>query len=471
MARPSFDHRAVTVPACPTIPLPNHWPACVKQALLHVIACARLALLDVVTGFENSPSPFARYTAEVTRLRELLAQREEELRILRARLACIPPLNRPHYPPPERLAILALRAATGWNIAETARRFLVTTKTVRAWIRRLAEQGADALVALPEPVNRFPDYVAVVVQELQATVPHMGRERIAEVLARAGLKLSKSTVGRMLLRPLSKSPHPRPSGSRTNGAAQEAQDTREAATAESKRTVTARYPHHLWHVDLTVLPTLGGFSVPWFPFSLPQCWPFGFHLAVVLDHYSRSVVAWKLYCNAPSAQALCGLLSKACDAVGRAPKYIVSDQGPQFREEYRGWCDDHEVVPRFGAIGQSGSIAVLERFFHALKEEMLRRLLIVPRRFAAMQRELTSYMFWYNQHRPSSALGGRTPAEVRDGGLAASERPRWETRVRYPLARGRTARLVRRVKGRLELVVDRVDGRDHLPVVSLREAA
>ena len=130
-----------------------------------------------------------------------------------------------------------------------------------------------------------------------------------------------------------------------------------------------------------------------------------------------------------------------------------------------------EVVPRFGAIGQSGSIAVLERFFHALKEEMLRRLLIVPRRFAAMQRELTSYMFWYNQHRPSSALEGRTPAEVRDGGLAASERPRWETRVRYPLARGRTARLVRRVKGRLELVVDRVDGRDHLPVVSLREAA
>ena len=179
MARPSFDHRAVTVPACPTIPLPNHWPACVKQALLHVIACARLALLDVVTGFENSPSPFARYTAEVTRLRELLAQREEELRILRARLACIPPLNRPHYPPPERLAILALRAATGWNIAETARRFLVTSKTLREWIRRLAEQGADALVHLPEPVDRFPDYVTVVVQQLRATVPHMGKERIA----------------------------------------------------------------------------------------------------------------------------------------------------------------------------------------------------------------------------------------------------------------------------------------------------
>jgi hypothetical protein len=181
-------------------------------------------------------------------------------------------------------------------------------------------------------------------------------------------------------------------------------------------------------------------------------------------------VAWKLFYKEPTALALCRLLDQARDAVGRAPKYIVSDRGAQFQQEYRSWRDDNEVVPRFGAIGQSGSIAVLERFFRSLKQEMLRRLLVVPRRFVAMQREVLAYAFWYNQHRPSQALGGRTPTEVRDGGVAASEATRWETRARVPLPRGRGAR-ARRVQGTLELVVERVDGREHLPIVSLRQAA
>jgi transposase InsO family protein len=461
---------------CPKIPLPKGWPACAMRGLLHAVAAARLALLNVVTEFEHSVLPRARYTAMVTRLREELSHRDEELRILRCRLEGIPAPNRPHYPPPERLAILTLRAATGWTLAETARRFLVTPKTVQDWMRRLDEHGPSALVALPVPVARFPDYVAVIVQKLRAAVPTMGTRRLADTLARAGLHLSRSTVGRLLTRPPSKAPPPGATGSATTETARgaTASDSATANVLKSKskaqRTVTARYAHHLWHIDLTLLPTSGGFCVPWVPFSLPQCWPFCFHLAVVLDHFSRSIVAWKLFYKEPTAQAICRLLDQARNAVGRTPKYIVSDQGAQFQHDYRTWCDDNEVTPRFGAIGQSGSIAVLERFFRSLKQEMLRRLLVVPRRFVAMQAEVRAYAFWYNQHRPSQALGGRTPAEVRDGGVPASEQPRWETRARVPLPRGRGAR-ARRVRGTLELVVERVDGREHLPVVSLRQAA
>ena len=485
-------HGAMPLAACPTIPLPKGWPACAKEALLHAVAGARFALLEVVTGFENSPLPRAQYTAQVTRLTDQLAHRDEELRILRTRLGRIPAPQRPHYAPVERLAILTLRAATGWTLAETSRRFLVTPKTLSGWVRRLDEQGADALLQLPTPVNRYPDYLAVIVQQLRATVPHLGKAGMADTLARAGLHLAKSTVGRLLTRPVSKAPQPRPAKS-ADGAGEHAAMTaadadrpapapggdRDAAeslqpdepTQTKARTVTARYPHHLWHIDLTLLPTVPGYSTPWQPGSLPQCWPVCFWLVVVLDHFSRSVVAWKLCYQQPSAQALCQLLDQARDAVGCAPKHIVSDQGPQFRDEYRGWCDDNDVLPRFGAVGQSGSIAVLERFFRSLKGEMLRRLPVVPRRFAAMHREVTAYTHWDNQHRPHRALGGRTPAEVRDGGVAASEQPRWETRARYPLARGGHTRLARRVKGKLELVVERVEGRDHLPVVSLREAA
>jgi hypothetical protein len=102
---------------------------------------------------------------------------------------------------------------------------------------------------------------------------------------------------------------------------------------------------------------------------------------------------------------------------------------------------------------------------------MLRRLVIVPLRISAMKSEVMAYMFWYNQHRPHRGSGGRTPAELRGGLIAAIDKPMLETRARFALARGQPNRLTRRVSGQLELVVERVEGRAHLPVVSLRQAA
>ena len=89
----------------PLIPLPRGWPACVKSALLHTIGLARMALIDAQAGFEDSPLPNTRQAAENSRLHEQLAVSEEENRILRSRMERIPPAERPHYPPTERLAI------------------------------------------------------------------------------------------------------------------------------------------------------------------------------------------------------------------------------------------------------------------------------------------------------------------------------------------------------------------------------
>jgi hypothetical protein len=62
----------------------------------------------------------------------------------------IPAQRRPHYPPVERLAILDLRAARAWSLAETARRLLVTPLTVASWSRRLDDEGAAGLIQLRE---------------------------------------------------------------------------------------------------------------------------------------------------------------------------------------------------------------------------------------------------------------------------------------------------------------------------------
>jgi hypothetical protein len=86
------------------------------------------------------------------------------MRITDARMALIPPQRRPHYPPKERMAILELKAAHGWSLAQTAKAFLVTAETIASWMKRLDEDGPDALVQMPVPVNKFPQFVQYVVQ-------------------------------------------------------------------------------------------------------------------------------------------------------------------------------------------------------------------------------------------------------------------------------------------------------------------
>src|SRR6059036_3076300 len=109
------------------------------------------------------------------------------MRIKDVRMEQIPPQRRPHYPPVERLAILELRAARSWSLAQTAARFLLTPLTIASWTARLDEEGAAALVRMPEPVNKFPDFVGYMVRRLKVLCPSMGEARIANVLCRAVL--------------------------------------------------------------------------------------------------------------------------------------------------------------------------------------------------------------------------------------------------------------------------------------------
>ncbi len=211
--------------------------------------------------------------------------------------------------------------------------------------------------------------------------------------------------------------------------------------------------------------------MPWLPLSLATVWPSVWCICAVLDHFTRAPVAWRVFPKEPTAAGVCGVLDDAVERAGRAPRHIVSDKGHQFQSEYRQWCNRNAVKPRFGALGQHGSIAVLERFWRSLKTECVRRLL-VPLARSAMEEALAAYMRWYIEHRPHEALRGATPGEVLRGESPAAGLPPFEPRARHPLARGDPAAVFRRpVNGRLELVVAPHDGRAFLPVVELRDVA
>ena len=128
-------------------------------------------------------------------------------------------------------------AARGWSKAQTGRHFLVTDDAVASWNGRIEEDGPGALVNATVPVNKFPDFVAAMATKLKRPFPVMGRRRIADFLARAGLHIAPSTVRRMLNRkPATETPAP----------VAPAQNPDESLASAKPRTVIANYPNHVW---------------------------------------------------------------------------------------------------------------------------------------------------------------------------------------------------------------------------------
>lgn len=160
-------------------------------------------------------------------------------------------------------------------------------------------------------------------------------------------------------------------------------------------------------------------------------------------------------------------------ATGTAPWHLISDKGSPFwpSQGYKRWCRQHEIRPRFGAIGQHGSIAVIERAFRTIKDAL--RMVVVATRRKAVQREIAIVVDWYNQHRPHTTLGGKTPDEVYFERLPSIRKPRLEPRPHWP--RGSPcAKPQALVAGRpgagFDIDVAYFHGYTHLPIVRLRRA-
>ncbi len=104
-------------------------------------------------------------------------------------------------------------------------------ETIRWWLRRA---DGDTLVQTHMPVNRFPDFVRYAVQRIKLFCPSLGKAKIAEMLARAGLHIGRTIVLRILKEKPVNEPRPDSSGKQTR--------------------IVAKYPSHTWHADLTAVP-------------------------------------------------------------------------------------------------------------------------------------------------------------------------------------------------------------------------
>ena len=176
----------------------------------------------------------------------------------------------------------------------------------------------------------------------------------------------------------------------------------------------------------------------------------------------------------PSCRDVCGFLGRAIAKAKKAPRHIVCDRGGQYDcPAFRKWCKRKGIQrPRYGAVGKSGSIAVVERAILTIKT-MLGCLPLVPYRREAFVSELNEIVAWYNQSRPHTWLGSRTPDEVYHGTFPANRRPRYETRAKWPRGSpcARPWALVRGPGAKLTLDVSYHRGRKHLSIITLKRVA
>ena len=99
-----------------------------------------------------------------------------------------------------------------------------------------------------------------------------------------------------------------------------------------------------------------------------------------------------MFRKTPSAAQICDLIDVTVATVGRAPKSLISDQGCRFHSDYVDCCASHGIQPRFGAIGRSGGIALIARFWSTLKSAGLRKL-FVPYGIDQMRPEVRVFVF------------------------------------------------------------------------------
>jgi putative transposase len=355
------------------------------ELLFHLKEMIRLSMGLVLGQWRESRDPVSGAFAEHCQAELKLTQVCKVNEILTGRFARMPPSQRKRYSPEERFQIVLFVRTYGLSFQQAADSFLVDPQTIARWVHEATREPdkttVGSLLKATPPLRSFDDVTRTLVADLD-TMGVGGSKTIAQMLRRAGVKIGRETVrgyrkARTALRP---TPAPPDKGKKTLSLA-----------------VRAREPNHIWTTDITNVPSLFNLWI--------------FKLVVVLDLYSRFPLAFKVFAKEPRSEEIAALVQTAAGRYGK-PKHFVTDQGPQFTgQAFTDKLRELGTKQRFGAIGQSGSIAVIERLWRTLKETLDLRF-----RPPLCQRHLEDRVAlgleFYATLRPHQGLRGATPAEI-----------------------------------------------------------
>jgi putative transposase len=259
-------------------------------------------------------------------------------------------------------------------VTSLCRRYGVTAGGFYAWRRRGESAHAEQDRALS----------ARIAELFAAHQQRYGSPRIHHELTQAGCIVSRRRVARLM---------------RQAGLyAKAVRGYRAKATIHRRY---ARHPNRLWTTTVTGPNQVWVGDITYL--RVERSWRY---LAVVMDQYSRRVLAWTLT-RRRTARVTCGVLTRA--ARRRATRGLIfhSDRG----SEYMGaaFCAH---VARLGLLQSAGvrgpaDNSHMESFFHSLKTELTRGVVFPTDQ--ALRHALRGYIRYYNVTRLHSALDYLSP--------------------------------------------------------------
>jgi transposase InsO family protein len=171
-------------------------------------------------------------------------------------------------------------------------------------------------------------------------------------------------------------------------------------------------------------PTLGGNGPSWLTFfghTKDSLWSVDLfrcesillrshYVLVAIDQYTRRIIGFSVHAGVVDGPTLCRLFYDAIARKG-APTYLSSDNDPLYL--YHRWeanlrileIDEIKTVPNVPL-----SHPFIERLIGSLRRELLDQVLFWNA--TDLERKLTDYQNYYNEHRVHSSLNGCTPANM-----------------------------------------------------------
>lgn len=215
--------------------------------------------------------------------------------------------------------------------------------------------------------------------------PFYGSRKLRDYLRRQGYQVNRKRVRRLMKRMGLVSIAPKPNTSRP---------------APGHRV----YPYLLkemeidrvnqvWCSDITYLPLNSGFV----------------YLTVVMDWYSRFVLAWEV--SVTMEEHFCVNALESALRRHRCPEIFNTDQGAQYTgKRFTGVLKDHQVQISMDGKGRALDNIMVERLWRSVKYED-----VYVKDYGSVRElvaGLRSYFEFYNHQRPHQGLAGKTPAEV-----------------------------------------------------------
>jgi putative transposase len=290
--------------------------------------------------------------------------------------------------PEERREIIHIVEHSQLSVTQTLKELDVPRSTFYRWYRDYLEEGEEGLIdQRPRPRqlwNRIPDTVRKQVVNLALEHPDRSSRQLAWLFTdQEGYFISESSVYRILKRyDLIESP------------------AFEVIKASDQFKQPTQRVNELWQTDFTYFKIIG--------------WGWYF-LSTILDDYSRYILAWKLT-PTMSAMDVQETLQIALEKTGlehvqiRHRPRLLSDNGSCYlSKDLKAFLDRKHLEHTRGAPYHPMTQGKIERYHRSMKNIVKLQNYYSP---WELERELASFVEYYNHQRYHESLDNMTPADV-----------------------------------------------------------